>query len=258
MHLAIDIGNSNIKIGVVDEFHIIQYARFATDIRKTADEYGLQLINVLSYTGVQQEKIDGIIIASVVPSINYTIEHMCDTFFRIEPLIVGPGTKTGMNILYNDPKEVGADRITTAVGAYHKAKGACIVIDFGTATTFSAVSGNGDFLGGAIMPGIKLSMEALVTNAAKLPRIELAKPEAVIAKNTVENMQSGIINGFVGAVGNIIDLMKQEMGGKPYVIATGGLSRLIAPSTPAIDEIDNRLSMRGLNYIYQKNKDLRG
>ncbi len=254
MILALDVGNSNIKVGIYKDDKIIQYARFTTEIGKTSDEYGLLLMNVFTYANLNKDEVTGAIMSSVVPTINYTLEHMVRTFFDLDILIVGPGIKTGMNILYDNPKEVGADRIVTAIEAYKKAKGSCIIIDFGTATTFGAVDKNGSFLGGAIMPGIKVSMDALVENAAKLPKIELIRPEKSIGRNTISNMQSGIVNGFVGAVDHLVSLMKEELGGAT-AIATGGLARLIAPLSKSIDETDGMLALEGLMTVYKRNME---
>lgn len=253
MLATFDIGNSNIKVGIFDGDQLIQYARFATDTRKTSDEYGLMLMNVFNYSGLNKDQIDGAIMSSVVPSINYTMGHMCEIFFGLKALEVGPGMKTGMNIFYENSWQVGADRIVTSSAAKALYGKPCIVIDFGTATTFNAVNSHGDFIGGAIMPGIKLSMDALVSNAARLPKIELTTPERTIGRSTVENMQSGIVNGFCGAVDNIVCKMIGELDDKPTVIATGGLANLIAPQSKTIDQIDGRLALKGLKIIYDKN-----
>ncbi len=254
MVLVFDVGNSNIKIGFYKNDELIQTARFSTNVRQTSDEYGLMLMNAFNYAGIDKNEVKGAIISSVVPSINYTIEHMIRTFFCLDAITVGPGIKTGMNILYDNPKEVGSDRIVTSIAAYERSKGACIVIDFGTATSFNAVNSKGSFVGGAIMPGIKVSMEALVENAARLPKIELDKPKRTIGKNTVSNMQSGIVNGFVGAVDNLVSQMKQELGGA-RAIATGGFSNLIAPLSNSIDEIDPKLALTGLLTVYKRNNE---
>ena len=255
MILTLDTGNSNIKIGIYDGDDRIQYARLATDMRKTSDEYGLQIEGIFQYAGLSRKQVDGVIISSVVPSLNYTLQSMCHTFFSCEPLFVGPGIKTGMAIRYDNPREVGSDRITTAVGALEKYGGPCIVIDFGTATTFGAVSAKGEFLGGAIMPGLKISLESLVTQTSKLPTIELKKPPKVIGKNTVENMQSGLINGYIGAVERLVRKMSQEMGEDHVkVVATGGMARMAAEGSPRmIDHIDPYLAMDGLKIIYHRN-----
>ena len=253
MVLVFDVGNSNIKVGFYKDDNLIQSARFSTEVGKTSDEYGLNLLNVFTYGGLDKNDVEGAIMSSVVPSINYTIEHMVHTFFGLELISVGPGIKTGMNILYDNPKEVGSDRIVTSIAAYEKAKGACIIVDFGTATSFNAVNENGCFMGGAIMPGIKVSMEALVENASKLPRIELVKPEKAIGRNTISNMQSGIVNGFVGAVDNIVSLLNEELGGNARVFATGGLAKLIATQSKTIQEIDGKLALQGLLTVYNRN-----
>lgn len=254
MIITLDIGNSNIKVGIFKDGKVMQYARFATDIKRTSDEYGLQLVSVFEYSKLDILEVEGVIISSVVPTINYTIEHMCRTFLHVDPMLVGPGMKTGLNIMYENPREVGSDRIVTSVAAYAKYGGPVIVVDFGTATTYNVIDAEGRFLGGAIMPGIKVSMEALVSGAAKLPRIELQVPDNTIGKTTVANMQSGIINGYVGSVQNIVIKMKEELGSdKVAVIATGGLSKMIAEQTDIIDKIDPRLTLEGLYMIYQKN-----
>lgn len=253
MLATFDIGNSNIKIGIFDGDKLIQYARFATDTRKTSDEYGLMLINVFNYANIDKAQITGAIMSSVVPSINYTIEHMLRVFLGLKTIIVGPGIKTGMNIFYENSWQVGADRIITSVAAREIYGSPVIIIDFGTATTFNAVNDKGDFIGGAIMPGIKLSTDALVENAARLPKIEFTNPGTVIGKSTIENMQSGIINGFSGAVDNIVTKMIDELGGKAAIVATGGLSALIGPVSQTIQEVDGRLALKGLKLLYYKN-----
>ena len=253
MIATFDIGNSNIKIGIFDGDQLLQYARFKTDTRKTSDEYGLLLMNVFNYSNIDKEKITGAIVSSVVPSINYTIEHMLRTFLNVKALVIGPGIKTGMDIFYENSWQVGADRIVTSVGAKEVYGCPVIVVDFGTATTFNAVDKNGNFIGGAIMPGIKPSTDALVESAARLPKIEFIDPGVAIGKSTVENMQSGIINGFSGAVDNIVSNMKKEMEGDVTVVATGGMSTLIGPASKTIDKIDARLALKGLKILYQKN-----
>jgi len=255
MLLAMDIGNTNIVFGVYDDRKLVSYWRIATDRSKTADEYGLILVQLFSYEKLGLDLIDGIIISSVVPPIMYSIEHMCRKYFEIIPLVVGPGTKTGMNIRYDNPKEVGADRIVNAVAAYEKYGGPDIIIDFGTATTFCAVSEKGEYLGGAIAPGIKISSDALFEKTARLPRVEFIKPDTVIAKNTVNSIQSGLIYGYVGLVDYMVKRMTDELNsGKPHVIATGGLARLIASESETIDVIDNLLTLEGLRIIYGRNQ----
>ena len=253
MIAAFDIGNSNIKIGIFDGDELVQYARFATDTKKTSDEYGLMLINVFNYTNIDKEKITGAILSSVVPSINYTIEHMLRVFLGVTVMIVGPGTKTGMDIFYENTWQVGADRIVTSVAAKQLYGCPAIVVDFGTATTFNAIDKNGSFVGGAIMTGIKPSTDALVQKAARLPKIEFIDPGVAIGKSTVENMQAGIVNGFSGAVDNIVNNMKKEIGGEAVVVATGGMSTLIGPVSKTIDHIEGRLALEGLKILYYKN-----
>lgn len=252
--MAMDVGNTNIKIGLFyTDGSLHQVARLATDLIKTSDEYGLQIIGIFQYAGLQLQQVEGIIMSSVVPSINYTLEHMCQTFFHMTPLILGHGVKTGLVLKYDNPKELGSDRIASAVAALAKYGGPIITIDFGTATTFNCVNAQGEFLGGAIMPGIRTSLSALVTQTSRLPNIELQVPSRVIGRNTVENMQAGLLYGYVGAVERIIAKMREELGDTPKVVATGGMSRMIAKESSAIDILDSRLTLEGLFRIYRRN-----
>lgn len=253
MIATLDIGNSNIKIGIYKGEELIQYARFATDPRKTSDEYGLMLMNVFQYSNIDKSEITGAIMSSVVPSINFTIEHMLRVFLDVKIVTIGPGTKTGMDIFYENSRQVGTDRIVTSVAAKEIYGCPVIVVDFGTATTFNAVDKDGNFVGGAIMPGIKPSTDALVQKAARLPKIEFVDPGVAIGKSTVENMQAGVIHGFSGAVDNIVNSMKKELEGDVTVVATGGMSTLIGPASQTIDQIDGRLALRGLKMLYYKN-----
>ncbi|MCL1965354.1 MAG: type III pantothenate kinase [Firmicutes bacterium] len=255
MILTLDIGNTNIKTAVFDGETLVQYWRLNTDIATTSDEVGIKLAALFAHNGMKMGSVTGIIMSSVVPSINFTMEHMCQTYFGMEPMLVVPGVKTGINIRYENPRELGGDRIANAVAAYSLYGGPCIFIDFGTATTFGMVSERGEFMGGAICPGLKLSMEALVMGAAKLPRVEIVRPEVVVGRSTVTNMQSGIFYGYVGQVNHIVIKMKEETKMlKARVIATGGLSRLIASDTNAIDIIDGLLTLKGLRLIYERNQ----
>ncbi len=195
-----------------------------------------------------------LIISSVIPSINYTLQHMCSIYFDQKPMFVGPGIKTGINIKYDNPKELGADRIVGAIAAYHLYGGPCIIVDFGTATTFGAVTSEGDFLGGAICPGIKISTEALTLNTARLPHIELNKPDSIIGKSTITGMQAGIIYGYVGQVDYIIKKFKKELGEPAKVIATGGLAQVVSQESKEIDEMNGLLTLIGLNRVYEMNK----
>jgi len=254
MVFALDIGNSNIKCGLFEGRKLRHSWRMTTSLERTADEYGIRIMAFLNHLDLSPDDIEGIIISSVIPSINYKMQHMCATDFGKKAMVVGPGVKTGINILYDNPRELGADRIVGAIAAYHLYGGPIIIVDFGTATTFGAVSESGDFLGGAICPGLKISAEALTINAAKLPRVELLKPDTAIEKSTVTGMQAGIFYGYVGQVDYIIRKFKAEMGGSPKVIATGGLSRLVAQDSEEIEEIDSLLTLTGLNIVYNKNK----
>lgn len=257
MILVLDAGNTNIVLGVYEGKRLVADWRLSTDSKRTADEYGIQVIQLFLQSKLDPSDVKGVIVSSVVPNIMYSIEHMIRKYFEVDPIVVGPGVKTGINIKYDNPKEVGADRIVNAVAAHEIYKRSLIIIDFGTATTFCAVTGSGDYLGGAICPGIKISSEALFERAAKLPRIELEKPERIICRNTVTSMQAGIIYGYIGAVEHIVSMMKKELTelgeAKPLVVATGGLAKLISRETEAIDKVDSFLTLEGLRIIYEKN-----
>ncbi|MEG2625479.1 MAG: type III pantothenate kinase [Christensenella sp.] len=252
MIFVMDVGNTNIKCGLFKESMLAHSFRMTTDIDATSDQYGIEMIQFFDYLKRAPKDVDGIIISSVIPSINYTLEHMSREYFKKKPMFVGPGIKTGINIKYDNPKELGTDRIVNAVGAYELFGGPVITVDFGTATSFGAISAQGDFLGGAICPGLRIASDALTENAAKLPRIELNRPQKVINKNTISSMQSGIIYGYVGQVQYIVEKMKAEMGGAK-VVGTGGFSGLIAQETNCIDEIIPTLTLIGLEKIYMKN-----
>ncbi|EYE87941.1 pantothenate kinase [Fervidicella metallireducens AeB] len=258
MLLVFDAGNTNIVLGVYDGPKLLVDWRLSTTPQKTADEYGIQIINLFEKSNINHREVDAVIVSSVVPNIMYSLEHSIRKYFKVEPIIVGPGIKTGINIKYDNPKEVGADRIVNAVAAHDIYKRSTIIIDFGTATTFCAVGKNGDYYGGAITPGLRISSEALFERAAKLPRIELVKPSSVICKNTVQSMQAGIIYGYAGQVDYIVSKMKQEMERlgeeEPLVVATGGLAKLIASETTSINTINPFLTLEGLRIIYEKNR----
>lgn len=258
MLLVVDVGNTNIVLGVYEDKELLVDWRLSTDVPRTADEYGIAVINLFEKTDINYREIEAVIISSVVPTIMYSLEHMIRKYFKLEPLVVGPGVKNGINIKYDNPKEVGADRIVNAVAAHELYKCSLIIIDFGTATKFCAVGKNGDYFGGAICPGIKTSIDALFEKAAKLPRIELIKPPTVICKNTIQNMQSGIIFGNVGQVDYIVGKMKSEMlalgEDEPFVIATGGFANLIASESNQIDKVNPYLTLEGLRVIYEKNR----
>ena len=253
MLLVIDVGNTNIVLGIFKDQELVDHWRVSTDRLRTTDEYGVLIRHLFYLNGVNSEEIDAIIISSVVPPVMPTLERMCQRYFGLTPLVIGPGVKTGMDIKYDNPREVGADRIVNAVAAYEKFGGPVIIIDFGTATTFCAVDKKGTYLGGAICPGIGISTDALVQRTAKLPRIEVVQAEKVICRNTVESMQAGVFYGFVGQVDGIVSRMRKELGCKAKVVATGGLAVIVATATDAIDVVEPMLTLEGLKIIYDRN-----
>ena len=253
MILTMDVGNTNIKTALFDGPEMFKYWRMSTNIQSTSDEYGVRLASMFAHEGVSPDVVEGIVVSSVVPTINFTIDHMLQNYFRHAPLFVAPGIRTGINIRYDNPRELGSDRIANAVAAYEEYGGPCIFIDFGTATTFGVVDAEGSFLGGCICPGIKLSSEALVTGTAKLPRFELARPERVIGRTTLSNLQSGMYYGYVGLVRNIVRKIRQELGQDALVVATGGMAVMIADESKAIDRLDGLLTLKGLRLIYERN-----
>ena len=259
MLLAFDVGNSNIVLGVFKNGELIQNWRLETDNNKSADEYGMVINELFEYEGLDFKDVKDIIISTVVPSVLYTLQHLSQKYFNKTAIVIEPGVKTGLMIKYDNPKQVGADRIVNAVAAHAKYGGPVIVIDFGTATTFCAISANAEYLGGAIAPGLKISSEALFEKTAKLPKVELEEPGNVICRNTIESMQSGLVYGHMGMVDYIIKRMKEEMaeycpGQEIKVIATGGLSGMIDAGIDSIDYVDKMLTLEGLKLIYEKNK----
>lgn len=255
--LVIDVGNTNIVFGVYKDKELLYDWRIATERDRTSDEYGLLFEQIFRYHGLDPKEVNYVIISSVVPPLMHTLPAMSIKYFNMDPIVVGPGVKTGMNIKYDNPREVGADRIVNAVAAYEKYGGPLIIVDFGTAITFCAVSKEGDYLGGAITPGIKISAEALFMRTAKLPKVEIAKPEKVIAKNTINSIQSGLVFGYIGMVDYIIEKMIKEMGEKENtvnIIATGGFSNLIASESKYIKKIDKMLTLEGLRIVFERNK----
>ena len=255
MLLAIDIGNTDFTIGVFQGKKLCDTFRMRTKINRTSDEYGVFILNTLQYKGYDTKDVEDVIIASVVPAVMHSFNSAIIKYFGLTPIIVGPGIRTGIRIATTNPKETGADRIVDAVAGYELYGGPVIVVDFGTATTFCAISDKAEYLGGTICPGLKISSEALFNGAAKLPRVELIKPGKTICKATVEAMQAGIIYGYVGQVEKIISMMKKELGSEDIkVVATGGLSSLIHSETDSIDHIDKFLTLEGLRLIHLKNK----
>ena len=253
MLLVIDVGNTNIVLGIFKGNELMDHWRVSTNRLRTPDEYGVLIRNLFYLNCVNSDEIDAIIISSVVPPVMPTLERMCQRYFGLTPLVIGPGVKTGMDIKYDNPREVGADRIVNAVAASEKLGGPLIIIDFGTATTFCAVDKKGTYLGGAICPGIGISTDALVQRTAKLPRIEVVRTDKVICRNTVESMQAGVFYGFVGQVDGSVARMRKELGCKAKVVETGGLAVIVAPATDAIDVVEPMLTLEGLRIIYDRN-----
>ena len=256
MILVIDIGKTNIVLGVYEGDKLLHNWRLSTSRQSTTDEYGVMIYNLFTMTKLSVTDIEGVILSSVVPPIMHTMEMLCKKYLNKAPLIVGPGVKTGLNIRIENPREVGADRIVNAVAAIELYGGLkpLVVVDFGTATTFDVIDVKGNYIGGAIVPGIGVSTEALYQRAAKLPRIELTKPKSVIGRNTVHSMQAGIIFGYAGQVDGIVDRITNELGAEPTVIATGGMAELIASESRTIDTTNPLLTLEGLRLIYNRNK----
>ena len=259
MLLGFDVGNTNIVIGVFDEGKLVNNWRIETDTHKSADEYGMLINQLFDYEKINMGDITDVIISTVVPSMLFTLQHMALKYFDKKPIVVETGIKTGLKVKYENPQQVGADRIVNAVAAYTKYGGPVIIIDFGTATTFCAVSDKGEYLGGTIAPGLKISSEALFENTSKLPKVELEDPGKVICKNTTESMQSGLVYGHMGMCDYIIEKMKGEL--KEYcgedkevtVVATGGIAGMIETGLKSIDHVDKLLTLEGLEIIYEKN-----
>ena len=254
MLLVIDVGNTNMVLGVYKDTELLDHWRISTDRQRTTDEYGVLIRELFYLNDLRADDINAIIISSVVPPVVPTLERMCQRYFGLSPLLIGPGIKTGMDIRYDNPREVGADRIVNAVAAYEKYGGPVIIVDFGTATTFCAVDAKGVYLGGSICPGIGIATEALVQRTAKLPRIELKRTDSVICRNTIESMQAGVFYGFVGQVEGIVSRMRRELDMSARVVATGGLAVVIAPATKAIDVVEPMLTLEGLRIIYERNR----
>ena len=256
MVICIDIGNTNIKYAIYDKDDLKVSFRVATDFKKTSDEYGAQLNGMLVAQGISADDIEGGIVSSVVPSLDYTIDKMCALYLHIAPLHIAPGLKSGLNIRCDDAREVGADRIVNCVSAIvgYGDGNPMIVVDFGTATTFNIISANNEFIGGVIAPGIKGSLDSLVNGTAKLPRVEIEAPNSIIAKNTVTNMQAGIVFGFAGLTEYIVKRIKKELKApNAKTIATGGFSNVISKEIEGIDVVDKLLTLKGLKYLYDLN-----
>jgi len=253
MLLVVDVGNTHTVLGLYDGERLVHDFRIQTAQGRTSDEHHVLLLNLLELAGVKRSDVRASILASVVPSFNDTVIDAVDRAFDHEIMIVGPGIKTGMPVLYENPREVGADRIVNAVAAFERVGGAAIVVDFGTATTFDCISDKGEYLGGAIAPGMQISANALFSRAAKLPRSEIARPPRAIGRNTVHSMQAGIVFGYVALVVRLVRRLTSEMDAELTVIATGGLAALIEPESETIDEVDEFLTLEGLRLLYLRN-----
>ena len=254
MLLVVDIGNSHTVFGIYDGERLVADWRFSTHHGRTVDEWAADVAGILSIKEFSLSNVDAAIMSSVVPPLTGTLAEMIESFFGIEPLNVGPGVKTGIKILYENPLEVGADRIVNSVAALAKVGGPVIVVDLGTATTFDAITAGGEYLGGIIAPGLQISADSLFARAAKLPRVEVRRPPRLIGRNTVHSMQSGLYFGYASMINGVLDLMRAEMDGEPHVIVTGGLARALAPDLKGITMIDPHLTLEGLRLIHSKNR----
>ena len=260
MLLVLDVGNTNTVLGVFaaqDDAHygpLIAHWRVATTKTQTVDEYGVLFRNLFAMTGIEFTAVEGTVISSVVPPLDSTLREVCERYFHSRPVFIEPGVKTGMPVQYDNPAEVGADRIVNGVAAFEKYGGPCIVVDFGTATTFDVISKDGEYLGGVITPGIGISADALFARTARLPRVDIRKPSRVLATNTVNSLQSGLYYGYLGLIDGILERLIAELGKPVAVIATGGLARLMGGGSKYIREVDDLLTLEGLRIIYERNQ----
>lgn len=258
MLLVIDVGNTNTSLGVYDGQRLVNHWRLTSAHARTMDEYGVHARNLFSLAGIDSNRITAVAIASVVPPLNFALKRMSEVYFNRTPLFIDHTTNTGVPILYDPPSDVGADRIVDAVAAIHKYGSPCIIVDFGTATTFDAINERGEYLGGVITPGISISADALFERAARLPRVEIKHPGRVIGTNTVSAMQSGLYYGFAGLVDGILTRMIAELNGKVHVIATGGLAALIATASDLIQSVDKTLTLEGMRIVYERQRETGG
>ncbi len=258
MLLAIDVGNTNTVLGIYkldgEKPELAAHWRVTTHRSQTADEYGVLFVNLFEMNGMKPSQVSYIMISSVVPPVEGTLREVCQTYFHTEPLFVEPGIKTGMPVLVDNPTELGADRLVNAIAAFEHYGGPCVIVDFGTATTFDVVSAKGEYLGGAISPGLGISADALFSRAARLGRVEIKRPAKVIGTNTVTHIQSGLYYGYIGLVDGILERIMTELGAPAKVIATGGLARLIAEDSRFITEIDDMLTLDGLLILFERNR----
>lgn len=254
MILVVDVGNTNIVLGLYEKKQLLHHWRLSTNRSSTTDEYGMMIYNLFQHAGIELDQVEGVIISSVVPPLMFVLEQLCSKYVKKTPLLVGPGIKTGLNVRYENPREVGADRIVNAVAAIELYGAPCIIVDFGTATTFDYIDDSGQYIGGAVAPGIGISTEALYQRAAKLPRIELVKPKSVVGRNTVASMQAGIIYGFAGQVDGIVGRIRDEHNPNAKVIATGEMAELIASESRTIETVNPLLTLQGLQMIYERNQ----
>ena len=263
MLLVLDVGNTNTVLGVfeakseetgVAQRKLIAHWRVTTNKSQTVDEYGVLFRNLFAMNGIEVTAVQGIVISSVVPPLDSTLREVCERYFQLKPLFIEPGVKTGMPVHYDNPAEVGADRIVNGVAAYEKYGGPCIVVDFGTATTFDVVSPKGEYMGGVITPGIGISADALFERTARLPRVDIRKPASVIATNTVNSLQAGLYYGYLGLIDGILERLIAELGGDVKVVATGGLAPLMGGGSKYIREVDDLLTLEGLRIIYERNQ----
>ncbi len=258
MLLAIDVGNTNTVLGLYrldgDKPELAAHWRVTTHRSQTADEYGVLFVNLFQMNDMAPSQVSNIIISSVVPPVDSTLRQVCELYFHLQPMFIEPGIKTGMPVLVDNPAELGADRLVNAIAAFERYGGPCIVVDFGTATTFDVISAKGEYLGGAISPGLGLSADALFSRAARLSRVDVKRPAKVIGTNTVTHLQSGLYYGYIGLVDGILARMAAELGVEPKVIATGGLARQIAEDSRFITEIDDMLTLDGLLILFERNR----
>ncbi len=256
MLLAIDVGNTNTVLGVFKKARLVESFRFSTDERRTSDELSVLVQGIFNNSGLKISEVDAVIVSCVVPPARIHLRNMLQKTFGIEPLMVEPGIKTGMPILYDNPKEVGADRIVNGVAAYEKYGGPIVVVDFGTATTFDLISEKGEYIGGAIAPGLEISADALFKAAARLYRVDIQKPTSVIGKTTMHSMQSGLYYGYISLVDGMLERIMAEVKQPLKVAATGGLARLISTESKHLKNVDRNLTLEGLRIIYQRNRPM--